>query len=464
MSPQRRPFRPQLEDLEGRLCPSSTAVLSISALLAQQGTSMLLTPPVPDQLAFFNSTFDPGSTPTDPERLIMVDYTGLEAHYLLQHGINLHTQITGFVTETPIGTSRLMEVSINLEVTNALTWVAKVPPADEDTPAINTDPLELGYRVQDLVANPSLKPALSNAHFQLTFTEQVGAPLPDLFQALIIGNAPPGFAPETVDFQSWGTGTLDAATTVGTPGQTAVVTTNQVADFTQPRLPGTLPDGFWQEPIDVAPMTSATASVAYLNGTLFITDLSNGNDNVKVSPTAGGGATVTSNLGGGTFANVSRVIVSLGGGNNNVQLGSLPGATVIVSALDGNNNITVGNESETVISVGDGNNKVSIGNASVAQQIFVGGGGNNNITTGTGDNVVLAAGNGNSNIKAAGTNDFIEVLGNGNNNIADTGTNDLVWLGGDGNNNIDNQGDGSFTEILAGTGHNHIRGPWGLAP
>ncbi len=376
---------------------------------------------------------------------------------MLQHGINLHTKITGFVTETPIGAAGLMEVSVNLEVTNALTWVAEVPTADLNTPAINTDPLELGYRPQDLVANPKLKPALSDAHLQVTFQEKAGAPLPDLFQSFIFGNAPPGFAPETLDFQSWGTGTLDAGTTVGTPGQTAVAITNQVADFTQPNLPGTLADGFFQEPIDMVPVASPAASVAYLNGTLFITDLSNGNDNIKVSPIAGGGATVSSNLGSGTFAPVNAVVVSLGGGNDNVQIGSLPGATVNVAAQGGNNTIAIGNEADTVVSLGGGNNNVHTGNASLTQQIFVAGSGNNNISAGTGDNVILVAGNGNNNLSAAGTNDFIEVLGNGNNHLTDTGTGDLIWLGG-GNNNLDNPGAGSVTFILSGTGHNHVHG------
>jgi Ca2+-binding RTX toxin-like protein len=460
MSQRRFLFRPLLEALEDRLCPSSTTVLPISAFLAQQGTSTLLTSPVPDQIAWSNSAFDPGTTPSDPNRLIMVDYTGTAAQYLLQHGINLNTKITGLVTETPIVNSTLMEVSVSLEVSNALTWVAHVPAADLDTPAINTDPLELGYRAQDLVANPSLKPALSSAHLQLTFMEQTGAPLPDLFQALIIGNAPPGFTPERIEFQSWGTGTLDAGTTVGTPGQTAVATTSQVADFTSLPLPGTLPDGFWQEPVNIVPVASATSSVAYLNGTLFITDMGNGNDHVTVTPAAGGGATVSSNLGSGTFADVTAVVVSLGGGNNNVQIGTLPGANVNVNALDGNNNITIGNESEVVVSVGAGNNHINTGNTSVAQQIFVAGSGNNHISAGSGNNVVLVAGNGNNHISASGSGDFVEALGNGNNHITDSGSNDLVWLGGDGNNDIDNQGAGSFTDILAGTGHNHILGLW----
>ena len=77
---------------------------------------------------------------------------------------------------------------------------------------------------------------------------------------------------------------------------------------------------------------------------------------------------------------------------------------------------------------------------------------------------ILVAGNGNNNVNAAGNGDFIEVLGNGNNHLTDVGTNDLIWLGGDGNNDVNNQGDGSFTDVLAGTGHNHIRGHWGFAP
>jgi hypothetical protein len=472
-------LRPRLEALEDRLCPSSTVVLPISSFLSQQGqpnnytfqgaTYTSLNPPVPDEITFLNSAFDPGATSSDPTRLLFVDYTGRAAQYLLNHGIDLHTQISGFVTETTIGTSGLMEVSVNLQARNALTWVAEVPTDHLFTPAINTDPLELGYRPQDLVANPNLKPALSNVAFQFTFQEEVGQPLPDLFQALFGGGAvpgvnggpPPGFTPERLDVQTWGTGTLNAGTTVGTPGQTAIVSTWQVADLTNPNLPGTFPDGFFQEPIDLIPVTSAATHVAYLNGTLFVADLSNGNDNVHVSPTAGGGAAVSSNLGNGTFAHVTRVVVCLGSGNNNVQIGNLPGATADVVAFDGNNTITIGNVGKLVVHVGGGNNNIRTANTSVgAQFLCVGGNGNNTINAANANPAeVVVAGNGNNTINASGAGDFIEVLGNGNNHITDTGTNDLIWLGGDGNNDIDNQGEGSFTVILAGTGHNHIRGP-----
>jgi hypothetical protein len=468
MSQHQFRFRPRLEALEDRLCPSSTVVLPISAFLAQQGHDTVFAPPMPDTQGWSNSTFDPGSTATDPTRLLLVDYAGTAAGYLLQHGIDLHTTITGFVTETPVGSSGLMEVSLNLEATNALTFVVNIANINANEPgAVNTAPIELGYRVQDLVANPALHAALSNIHMQETWVENVGAFLPDLARlnenfALF---APPGFSYERFNFQSWGTGTLRADTTVGTPGQTAIVSTWQVADLTNGSLPGTLGDGFWQEPIDIIPIASASTHVGYLNGTLFVLDMNNGNDKVQVLPAANGGATLVSNLGTGTYPAVTRVVTALGSGNNHVQIGDLAGVTVDVVGLDGNNHFTVGDVGKLVVSVGQGNNHIATGNTSAAQFIGVSGNGNNQIDVDS-DNPaeILVFGSGNNHASAAGTGDFFELLGNGNNKITDTGTNDLIWLGGDGNNDIDNQGDGSFTEILSGTGHNHIRGNWGFAP
>ena len=364
MSQRRFPFRPQVEAFEDRLCPSATAVLPISAFLAQQGHDSVFTPPARDQSAWGNSAFDPGATPGDPTRTLLVDYTGQEAQYLLAHGIDLHTTVTGFVTETPVGTGGLMEVTVNLEARNALTWVANVAGINgNQTDAINTAPLELGYRVQELVANPSLHPSLSDVHLQLSWQEQAGADLPDL--ARLNENyalyAPPGFAFERFDVQSWGTGTLRDGTTAGTPGQAALVSTCQVADLTNPGLPGTLPDGFWQEPVDILPVPSASAHVAYLNGTLFVADQSDANDGVRVTPSANGAVVLRSNLGDGTFPSVTRVVVCLGGGNNRVRVGDLTGATVDIVALDGNNDVSVGDTAKLVIHVGGGNNHIATG-------------------------------------------------------------------------------------------------------
>jgi hypothetical protein len=181
-----------------------------------------------------------------------------------------------------------------------------------------------------------------------------------------------------------------------------------------------------------------------------------------VSP-AGGGVTLSSNLGNGTYAPVTRVVTALGSGNTHVQIGNLAGATVDMVALDGNNDIAVGDVGKLVASVGQGNNHVATGNSSVAQFLGVSGHGNNHIDVRSDSPTeVLVFGDGNNTVNARGAGDFIEVLGNGNDHITDAGTNDHIWLGGDGNNDIDNQGDGSLTEILAGHGHNRIRGRFGF--
>jgi hypothetical protein len=452
------------------VCPSgsaSTVVLPISAFVAQQGHDSFFNYPntVPDEQGWSNSIYDPGATPADPTRLLTVDYAGVAAQWLKQnYGIDLHTTVTGFVTETPItGSNDLMEVSLDLEATNALTYVTSLNgvPNPNAQGSIQQMPVEAGYRADELVGHPERQPALSNVHMQETWVEQVGAALPDL--ARLNENfaefAPPGFSYERFDFQSWGTGTLRDDTTVGTPGNPAILSTWQVADVTSSSLPGTLADGFWQEPVDVIPVASASAHVGYLNGTLFVLDMANGNDHVSVNP-AGAGVTLSSNLGNGTYSPVTRVVTALGGGNTNVQIGNLAGTTVDVVALDGNNNIAVGSVGKLVDSVGQGSNHVATGNSSVAQFLGVSGHGNNQIDVQSSSPAeVLVFGNGNNQIDARGTGDFIEVLGNGNNDIDEDGTNDLVWLGGDGNNDIDNQGVDSFTQILAGTGHNKVHRP-----
>jgi hypothetical protein len=469
MSQRRFRLRPRLEAFEGRLCPSATAVLPISSFVAQQGHDAFFTDPtgVPDVQGWSNSTFDPGATPTDTFRVLTVDYAGVVARWLKQnHGIDLHTTVTGFVTETPLGSSGLMEVSLDLEATNALTWVANFNGVDNPNgQGVELRvPEELGYRADELVGHPERHPALSDVHMQETWVEQVGADLPDLARLNedYARFAPPGFRYERFDFQSWGTGTLRDATTVGTPGDTAIASTWQVGDVTNSSLPGTLGDGFWQEPVDIIPVASASAHVGYLNGTLFVLDMADGNDHVSVSP-AGGGVTLSSNLGDGTFSPVTRVVTALGGGNTLVRIGDLTDTTVNVVALDGNNDIAVGDVGKLVASVGQGNNRVATGDSSAAQFIGVSGDGNNRIDVQSdGPAEILVFGNGNNVVNARGAGDFIEVLGHGNDHVTDTGTDDLIWLGGDGDNDIDNRGDGSFTEILAG--HNRIRGRWGFEP
>src|SRR5262249_13742843 len=72
-------------------------------------------------------------------------------------------------------------------------------------PNVNSSatPLLFGYRAQDLVANPSLKPALASSHLHVVFDNTApGAPLPDLVDAFILGNAGPGVELVSLDFRA----------------------------------------------------------------------------------------------------------------------------------------------------------------------------------------------------------------------------------------------------------------------
>jgi Ca2+-binding RTX toxin-like protein len=171
-----------------------------------------------------------------------------------------------------------------------------------------------------------------------------------------------------------------------------------------------------------------------------------GNDNIQLSSTL-------------TIATV----ISLGNGNDNVQLGG------------GNNVVTVGNGNDN-IQAGSGNNVVTVGNGNDNIQLGAGtntvtlGNGNDNIQAGSGNNIVTV-GNGNDNVQLGGGNNTV-TLGNGNNNIqAGSGTNvvtagngnDYVQLGsgnnivtvGNGNDNI-KVGNGNNV-VVEGTGNDNVQ-------
>jgi hypothetical protein len=190
------------------------AIRPIADFTSTQGTTNLFIPPVPDFIAWANN---------NPQTLFAsVDYAGLANSWLVANGgPNLGTQVSGTVTDRPQKDGRSI-VTVVLHTTNANTWVVPLP-GD-----VAADPLVFGYRAQDLAANPSLTPALSESHLQAEFMNTgVGAPLPDLVNAFILGNALPGQELRMLSFRSSGSGPLRAAFGVpdGTPGTLAVTQT-----------------------------------------------------------------------------------------------------------------------------------------------------------------------------------------------------------------------------------------------
>jgi len=211
--------------------------LPLSDFLSAQGSTSDFFPPFPDYIAWTNN---------DPQTLFAaIDYTGSAGAYLAGHGGPvIATQVTGSVSERPLDDGRA-EVTVNVFTKNALTWAVGLP-GD-----IAADPPLFGYRQTDLLADPSLKPALSNSEFHVTFTNTApGAPLPDLVNAFILGNATAGQTLTTLSFRSTGTGPLRAAFGVadGTPGRCEVSNSGILHTSS---AQGALADGFPAEVVNL---------------------------------------------------------------------------------------------------------------------------------------------------------------------------------------------------------------------
>ena len=218
----------------------------LSDFLNAQGSSSFFIPPLPDFIGWTNN---------NPQTLFAsVDNLGLVSGYLASHGgPDLGTQVDGTVMERPLADGRA-EVTVNLHTTNALTWVMPLPAND-----FANDPLVMGYRGTDLLADPSLTPALSDANMKVVFKNTApGAALPDVVLAFIVGPPGPGQELVALSFRSTGFGPLRALFGVpeGTPGKCEV---SQTGLF-HTHFMGATADGFPCEHINVGVVGGGTAS------------------------------------------------------------------------------------------------------------------------------------------------------------------------------------------------------------
>lgn len=192
--------------------PGNAYQRPLSDFLSAQGSTSGFFPPLPDFVAWTNNN------PLD--KFAAVDYTGLVGDYLASHGgPNLGTRVNGTVMERPLADGRA-EVTVNLHVVNALTWVTALPAID-----LATDPPLYGYRGGDLLANPSLTPALSTCEMKLVLINTApGDPLPDLIPVLF-GSGLPGQEVRAVLINASGSGPLRPAAGVpdGTPGRFSLI-------------------------------------------------------------------------------------------------------------------------------------------------------------------------------------------------------------------------------------------------
>jgi hypothetical protein len=257
-------FRPRLEALEERWCPSTTR--PIADFLNAQGQTSLFPNGVnpggpaglPDEIGFTKPVnFD---TSVSGEQIARVDYTGQDAAFLLAHyGINLGTTTSGTISERVLADGTA-EDTVNLHTHNAFAW-ANV------TDGTANPPVSFGYLPSQLAANPSLSPPLADSDLQVVIhLPHPGAPLPDLVENLILGNDPTGSQVVSLNFHASATGT-----TPGGQQATLIVVNNAVSGpVVLGRTPKPIPMsdfGFTAVVIDVqvhgsAPATGPTGPLA----------------------------------------------------------------------------------------------------------------------------------------------------------------------------------------------------------
>lgn len=210
----------------------------ISEFVAAQGTSNIFIPPVPDFVGWGDNPF---------HQFASIDYAGLAAAWLHANGgADVGTEVSGTVVERKISDGRVV-VTVVLHTTHAITWVWG---GDGD---FATGPTQFGYRATELLATPTLVPAFSNCEMNVEFTNTgPGAPLPDLVDAFILGNALPGQVLRRLMFRSSGTGAIHEVFGVpeGTPGQLIVSQTGILITHFQ----GATADGFPCERVDLHPL------------------------------------------------------------------------------------------------------------------------------------------------------------------------------------------------------------------
>ncbi len=220
----------------------------LSDFLSAQGTVSVFNccaPMVPDYIGWTR----PFSTPAADQRLALVDYAGVGNNWLVANGYpSLGTTISGSISERPLADGRA-EVTVILHAKNALAYAVTYDlagPINQN----QLNPLLFGYRPQDLLANASFQPALGESHFKAVFKNPApGAPMPDVVDAFVLGNAAPGQEAVSFAFNATATGQLHAASGFpeGTSGKLAIVQTG----LFMTHFMGATADGFPAEIVEL---------------------------------------------------------------------------------------------------------------------------------------------------------------------------------------------------------------------
>jgi hypothetical protein len=195
--------------------PDSTR--PISDLLDTQGSTTVQTAPVPDYLAW-----------TDVRRgvMISIDYAGIANAWTEAASggtVSYGTTISGSITERARADGRA-DVQIIIQARSALTYVVGFDAVNGP----NFSDVRFGNLAPEALASGDA--ALGDCEIQFRIINTApGAPMPDLFDAFVLGNAPPGVELLFIGVSGRATGTLHAGALPGltepTSGRATVIQT-----------------------------------------------------------------------------------------------------------------------------------------------------------------------------------------------------------------------------------------------
>lgn len=211
----------------------------ISDFTSAQGTTMVFTPPARDVIAWSTCSV------CVPGLFAWFDYAGRAN---ATQSLGLGTATEGSITERPLSDGRA-DVKVVLHTRKALSWAAEFNPFSPPDP--NTSPLLFGWRAQDILADPNKTAALADSNLVVEFKNTApGAPLPDLVDAFILGNASAGQEIISISFYATASGPLHANAGVaeGTPGRCTVA---EAGVLFKAKFMGATGDGFPVELVEL---------------------------------------------------------------------------------------------------------------------------------------------------------------------------------------------------------------------
>ena len=164
---------------------------------------------------------------TDPphDREFFVDFAGLANEVLMNNGFpDLGTSQSGSVTQRPAPGGRLVHVDLHADSCLCYARQLSAPNA-----------MYFGYRISEMIADPTLTPAIGSGHFTAEWTDSLpvgSSTMPDMIQLLLLTALNQHIVRATFEGDAFGSLRAGFGVDEGTPG---IVKTTQIGLINSPQ-------------------------------------------------------------------------------------------------------------------------------------------------------------------------------------------------------------------------------------